>query len=52
MTRQDQLKQCRLRLTNGMEEVGFGESDIWQDNLIYWMIKAILLLLNKEIKEQ
>lgn len=50
MTRQEKLKECRAALVEGKERVGYSR-DIWQNDLIWWMCKAILLLLNKEIKD-
>lgn len=51
MTRQEQLKECRAALVEGKERVGYSR-DIWQNELIWWMCRAILFLLNKEIKEE
>lgn len=51
MTRQEQLKECRRELSNAMEEVGSGRSGIWQNNAYWWLCKAVILLLNKEIKD-
>lgn len=50
MTKQEQMKECRDALTKGMERVGFNREEIWQNDLIWWMCKALLLLLEKAIK--
>lgn len=51
MTRQEQLKECREELTKCMEAVGSTRC-IWQNNAIWWICKAVLLLLNKEIRKE
>lgn len=49
MTKLEQMKECRAALTDGIERVGHGE-EIWQNDLIWWICKTQLLLLEKAIK--
>ena len=51
MTRLEKLKECRAALVDGKEQVGYSRA-IWQNELIWWMCRAILFLLNKEIKDE
>lgn len=51
MTRLEKLKECRAAISDGKERVGESR-DIWQNELIWWMCKAILLLLGREIKAE
>ena len=50
VTKRDQLLECRSALSDGMERTAV-QRDIWQNELIWWLCKAVLLLLDKEIKK-
>ena len=50
MTRNEQIAECRQAISEGMERVGM-HRDIWQNELIWWLCKAVLLLIEKEIKK-
>jgi hypothetical protein len=49
MTKRDQLLECRAALSEGMERTAV-HRDIWQNELLWWLCKAVLLLIEKEIK--
>ena len=50
MTRKDKLLEARAVISEGMERTAV-QRDIWQNELIWWLCKAVLLLLDKEIKK-
>ena len=50
MTRKDKLLEARVAISEGMERTAV-HSDIWQNELIWWLCKAALLLLDREIKK-
>jgi hypothetical protein len=49
MTKRDQLLEARAAISEGMERVAV-QRDIWQNELIWWLCKAVLLLIEKELK--
>ena len=49
MTKRDQLLEARAAISDGMEWTAV-QRDIWQNELIWWLCKAVLLLMEKEIK--
>lgn len=49
MTKRDQMLEARRKISNLMEDVS--DHTIWQNELIWWLCKAVLLLLDKEIKK-
>ena len=49
MTKREQLLEARAAIGEGMERVAV-QRDIWQNELIWWLCKAVLLLMEKEIK--
>lgn len=51
MTRKDKLLEARETISEGMERTAV-HRDIWQNELIWWLCKAVLLLLDKEIKKK
>lgn len=50
MTRKDKLLEARAAISEGMERTAV-KRDIWQNELIWWLCKAVLLLLDREIKK-
>lgn len=49
MTRKDKLLEARQAISDGMERTAV-QRDIWQNELVWWLCKAVLLLMEKEIK--
>ena len=49
MTRKDKLLEARAAISEGMERTAV-QRDIWQNELVWWLCKAVLLLIEKEIK--
>ena len=49
MTKREQMLECRKAISEGMWCISI-HRDIWQNELIWWLCKAVLLLLDKEIK--
>lgn len=47
MTRNKQIAECRKAISEGMERTAV-QMDIWQNELIWWLCKAVLLLLNQK----
>lgn len=50
MTRKEKLFEARAAISEGMERTAV-QRDIWQNELVWWLCKAALLLLDKEIKK-
>jgi len=56
MTRKDKLLEARAAISEGMERTAV-HRDIWQNELIWWLCKAVLLLIEevldlKDLKTQ
>ena len=51
MTKRDQLIECMEAMEDGMIRTSKGR-DIWQNELIWWICKAVGLLLEREVKKQ
>ena len=49
MTKRDQRLEAREAISEGMERTAV-QRDIWQNELIWWLCKAVLMLIEKEIK--
>ena len=49
MTKRDQLLEARAAISDEMERTAV-QGDIWQNELVWWLCKAVLLLMDKEIK--
>lgn len=49
MTRKDKLLEARAAISEGMERTAV-HRDIWQNELVWWLCKAVLLLIEKEVK--
>lgn len=49
MTRREKLIETRNAIIEGRERVA--DRTIWQNELIWWLCKAVLLLLDREIKK-
>ena len=49
MTRKDKLLEARQAISDGMERTAV-QRDILQNELVWWLCKAVLLLTEKEIK--
>jgi hypothetical protein len=50
MTRKDKLLEARAAISDGMERTAV-HRDIWQNELVWWLCKAVLLLIEKEVKK-
>lgn len=50
MTWKDKLLEARAVISEGMGRTAVHRG-IWQNELIWWLCKAVLLLLDKEIKK-
>lgn len=51
MTRRSQMIECMEEMQLGMEKTTI-QRDIWQSNLIWWMCKAIYLLLENAVRKK
>ena len=49
MTKREQLIECAEAMENGMLNIQY-KRDIWQNELIYWICKAIKLLIEVQLK--
>ena len=49
MTKREQMLDARQAISEGMERTAV-QRDIWQNELVWWLCKAVLLLMEKEIK--
>lgn len=50
MTKREQMIECMNALEDGMCHTIRQDSDIWQNRLIYWLCKAVYLLLEQAVK--
>ena len=50
MTRKDKLLEARVAISEGMERTAV-QRDIWKNELVWWLCKAVLLLIEKEMKK-
>lgn len=48
MTRREKLIEARNAIIEGRERVA--DRTIWQNELVWWLCKAVLLLIEKEVK--
>lgn len=48
-SKRDQAIECMDKIENGMVRVGFTK-DIWQNELIWWLCRAVKLLLEQYIR--
>ena len=51
MTSREQMVECAEAMEQGMIQT-HTYRDIWQNNLIWWICKAIKLLLEESIREK
>ena len=51
MTKRDQMIECMSAMEDGMSMIT-QHRDIWQNELIYWLCKAVYLLLDKAVKDR
>lgn len=51
MTRREQIIECAEAMEQGMIHIQ-NTRDIWQNDLIWWMCKAIKLLLEEKTNER
>lgn len=49
MTKREQLIECAEAMENGMLNIQY-KRDIWQNELIYWICKAIKLIIEVQLK--
>lgn len=49
-TKREQMIECMDNIEWGMTRLATNR-DIWQNNLIFWLCKAVLLLLEREVKK-
>lgn len=49
MTKREQMIECMEAMEDGMIQTA-QHSDIWQNRLIYWLCKAVYLLLEQAVK--
>ena len=50
MTKRDKMIECMAAVEDGMCQTA-QHSDIWQNRLIYWLCKAVYLLLQEAVKK-
>ena len=51
MTRREQMIECAEQMEQGMIRTQTTR-DIWQNDLIWWLCKAVKLLLEERIRER
>ena len=49
MNRKDKLLEARVAISEGMERTAV-QRDIWQNGLVWWLCKSVLMMMEKEIK--
>lgn len=50
-TKREQMLECMDAIENGMEKL-YCSRFIWPNSLVFWLCKAVLLLLEKECKNE
>ena len=50
-TKRDQMMECMSVIEDGMSRTA-QHRDIWQNELIYWLCKAVYLLLEQAVKDE
>ena len=50
MTRREQMLEARQKISGIMEDVS--DHTIWQNELIWWLCKAVLLLIETELRRE
>ena len=50
MTGREKLIEARNAIIEGRERVA--DRTIWQNELVWWLCKAVLLLIEKELKHE
>lgn len=50
MTKREQILECIDELEKGQAALEERRHDIWQDKLVWWLCKAVALLLTEELK--
>lgn len=51
MTRIEQMIECAEQMEHGMIQTQT-HRDMWQNNLVWWLCKAVKLLLEERIRER
>ena len=51
MTKREQMLECLNKMEDGMIRVGMTR-DIWQNDLIWWLCKAVYLILEWIVRER
>lgn len=51
LTRREQMLMCLNKMEDGMIHVG-RTREIWQNNLIWWLCKAVYLILEWIVRER
>ena len=51
MTRREQMIECAEQMEQGMIQTQT-HRDMWQNNLVWWICKAVKLLLEERIRER
>jgi hypothetical protein len=49
MSEKEQLKECLAQMEDAMCEIQF-KRDIWQNEILYWVVKSIYLLLKRALR--
>lgn len=50
MTKHEQMIECMEAMEDGMIQLSRSR-DIWQNELVYWICKAVYLLLERVVKD-
>ena len=51
LTKREQMLECLNKMEDGMIRVGMTR-DIWQNDLIWWLCKAVYLILEWIVRER
>lgn len=51
MTRKDKLLECQREIEEGMGELVKSKDLCWQNKLVFWLGKAMLMMIEKEVKK-
>ena len=51
MTRKDKLLECQREIEEGMGHLLRSQDLCWQNELVFWLCKFALLMIEKEVKK-
>ena len=51
VTKKQQMIECQRHIEEGMGELVKSKELCWQNRLVFWLCKAVLMMIEKELKK-